>query len=141
MLSSFSNRKITIWAICFALFFGALAPAISHARASASSAEFSWVTICSGSGNKQVKLADRDNPANALSTGAADIPKDALVVLKHCPFCSNHTASWALPPSSGLVLYKPSLSAKYTAFFDATTRSLFNWARAQPRGPPPLSLG
>lgn len=110
-----------------AILLASLAPALSHALASATGT--SWIEICSTQGSKWIKAGD---------DGSERSPASAHVV-DHCPYCSLHAPTLGLPPAKHLAQLPLVLSHEVPLAFLSAPRSLHAWVSAQPRAPPLFS--
>jgi hypothetical protein len=123
-----AHRRITGWIAVLAILLAALAPALSHALASASGSQ--WVEICTAQGSKWVQAgedgAERGTPPSAH-------------VLEHCPYCSLHAPTLGLPLVQHLAALPLRLSHQVPLAFLAAPRTLHAWVSAQPRAPPLFS--
>lgn len=121
------DRRLTGWIAALAILLASLAPALSHALASATGS--GWVEVCTAQGSKWVQ---------AGPDGGEHAPASAHL-LEHCPYCSLHTPSLGLPPAAppvpGLL---PRVHEAPRAWLPAP-RTLHPWVRAQPRAPPLFS--
>jgi hypothetical protein len=118
------RRAIAIWLAAVAVFFGALAPSISHAVGAGHSS--TWVEICSLQGTKLVRVGDGDREPIPVTKH----------LLEHCPYCSLHMPSLALPPSGSSPLVLLDLRDDFPVAFFSASRTLYAWVSAQPRAPP-----
>ncbi len=76
-----------------AMVLGALAPAVAHAWVAAAD-EGQWIEVCSASGMVWLKAEGPD--ASADQAMDPDMPMADMSL--HCPWCSFHGSSVALPP-------------------------------------------
>lgn len=127
-------RRCISWFACLAILMSALAPALSHALVSRAAGDV-WVEICSVTGAKLVRL---DSGAAADDTQAAGPGHETAPVhtYKHCPYCAIHSDGLGLPPPAMAEPALLSLGHAVPALFLHAPRTLFAWARAQPRAPP-----
>lgn len=110
------------------MWFGALAPTISHALASANVT--AWAEVCTPQGMRWVSLADdvAAEPATPNSNPAG--------MLDHCPFCTLNSQGSAPPP---VVATPPLIAAENLGppeRFLSAARTAHAWCAAQPRAPP-----
>ncbi len=111
------TRRCAAWLACIAILFAALAPSISQALSTASSA--TQTEICSTGATKLVKV----------TAGKA-------LHFQHCPFCATHAGSFALPPSASLAMPLPEARHSRPFLFYQSPRPLPIWTVAQSRAPP-----
>lgn len=104
-----------------------LAPAMSHALASATGTN--WIEICTTQGSKWIK---------ASQDGSERAPASAHVV-DHCPYCSLQTPTLGLPPAEHLAHLPLRLSLEVPIAFLSAPRTLHACVSAQPRAPPLFS--
>lgn len=122
-LAAVVRRRIA-WIALLAILVAALAPAMNHAFA-ADLDPTDWV--CAQGPAKTAYPGDG---------GAPLAPKASHI--DHCPYCSPHGASVALPAASSTDLL-PVVAAAFpvpSLFFHAP-RPLYAWTSTQPRAPPP----
>lgn len=112
--------------------FAALAPAVSHALALASSST-AWVEVCSAQGSRWVQLGD-DGAEQGTST---DGPLAGH--FDHCPFCHLGQQGLAPPPAPLAPIALPTLRDGLPERFFSAPRTAHAWCRAQPRAPPLFS--
>jgi hypothetical protein len=122
---AYSRLISTIAAL--AILLAALAPALSHALASA--AGTSWVEICTAQGSKWIQAGD---------DGSERAPTSAHV-LDHCPYCSLHAPGLGLPPAEFRAHLPLRLGDAVPLAFLSAPRTLHAWVSAQPRAPPLFS--
>lgn len=122
-----AHRRLTSWIAALAILLASLAPALSHALASATGAD--WIEICTIQGSKWVQAGE---------DGSERAPASAHV-LEHCPYCSLQTPTLGLPPVTQRVAVPPRLSHAVPRAFLSAPRTLHAWVRAQPRAPPLFS--
>ena len=110
------------------MWFGALAPAVSHALVAAGSA--TWVQVCTPQGMRWVSGAE--DPA-----AQPDQPNGtAAGLLDHCPYCTlSHQGAAPPPAATGLVLL-PFESVGPPKRFLSAARTAHVWCAALPRAPP-----
>lgn len=110
------------------MLLAALAPALSHALASATGTQ--WVEICTAQGSKWIQVgedgSERGTPASAH-------------VLDHCPYCTLHAPNLGLPPVQHLAQLPLPLRHEVPLAFLSAPRTLHAWVSAQPRAPPLFS--
>ena len=127
------TRRIAAWAACLAILMSALAPSVSHALASARGVNIAWMEVCSVAGTRLVKaeigIEKADDPAQ----------HDASAQANHCPFCSTHAASFALPPPASPLFHLDSSIRLRPPLFYQSPRPLPIWTQAQSRAPPVYS--
>ena len=124
------SKPLFIWVACFAMLINALAPSISHAVTTWSSAPASpMMEICTMNGVQPMAEmpglpgSDHSGPSNAGSG-------------EHCPFCLPHAGSFALPPSDLPVRAMVAGHDLFPSLFYHAPYRLFSWTAANPRGPP-----
>lgn len=122
-----AHRRITSWIAALAILLASLAPALSHALASATGTN--WIEICTTQGSKWI-------PAGEDGTERA--PPSAHL-LEHCPYCTLHAPALGLPPAAALVHLPLQLSHPVPLAFLSAPRTLHAWVSAQPRAPPLFS--
>jgi hypothetical protein len=122
-----AHRRLTSWIAALAILLASLAPALSHALASATGTQ--WVEICTAQGSKWIKAGE---------DGSERSPASAHV-LDHCPYCSLHAPTLGLPPATPLARLPLRLSHKLPLAFLSAPRTLHAWVSAQPRAPPLFS--
>ena len=127
------TRRFAAWAACLAILMSALAPSVSHALALARGSDIAWMEICSVAG---VKLVKADAAVKKAGTPAS---RDTLAEAAHCPFCSTHAASFALPPAAALVFAVDSGARIRPLLFYRSPSPLPIWTDAQSRAPPRFS--
>lgn len=110
-----------------AILLASLAPALSHALASATGS--TWIEICTTQGSKWIKAGE---------DGSERSPASAHV-LDHCPYCSLHAPTLGLPPATHLAHLPLRLSQEVPLAFLSAPRTLHAWVSAQPRAPPLFS--
>ena len=122
-----THRRLTSWIAAFAILLASLAPALSHAVASATGS--SWIEVCTAQGSKWIQ-ADDDGTERAPASGH---------VLDHCPYCSLHAPTVGLPPAAHAALLPSGLSHVVPLAYLYAPRTLHAWVSAQPRAPPLFS--
>lgn len=122
-----AHRRLTSWIAVLAILLASLAPALSHALATATGT--SWVEICTTQGSKWIQAGE---------DGSERSPASAHV-LDHCPFCSLHAPTLGLPPATLLGQLPLQLSHEVPRAFLFAPRTLHAWLSAQPRAPPLFS--
>lgn len=123
-----THRRLTSWIAALAILLASLAPALSHAVASATGSN--WIQICTAQGSKWIQAGE---------DGSEQAPASAHV-LDHCPYCSLHAPTLGLPPAKALAHLPPvGLSHEVPRAFLSAPRTLHAWVRAQPRAPPLFS--
>lgn len=121
------HRRLTSWVAALAILLASLAPALSHAMASAAGS--GWVEICTTQGSKRIQAGD---------DGSQRAPALAHV-LDHCPYCSLHAPTLGLPPATDLAQQSLRLCHEVPLAFLSAPRTPHAWVSAQPRAPPLLS--
>jgi hypothetical protein len=122
-----AHRRLTSWIAALAILLASLAPALSHALASATGS--TWIEICTTQGSKWIKAGE---------DGSEHSPASAHV-LDHCPYCSLHAPTLGLPPATHLAHLPLRLSLEVPLAFLSAPRTLHAWVSAQPRAPPLFS--
>lgn len=122
-----SLRRLTSWIAALAILMGALAPALSHALASAGGKH--WVEICTTQGSEWIQTGE---------DGTERLPATAHG-LEHCPYCTLHAPTLGVPPANGLVQAPARLGHGVPLAFLSAPRTLHAWVSAQPRAPPLFS--
>ena len=122
-----AHRRLTSWIAVLAILLASLAPALSHALATATGT--SWVEICTTQGSKWIQAGE---------DGSERSPASAHV-LDHCPYCSLHAPTLGLPPATLLGQLPLQLSHEVPRAFLFAPRTLHAWLSAQPRAPPLFS--
>ncbi len=122
-----THRRLTSWIAALAILLASLAPALSHALASATGSN--WVEICTTQGSKWIQ-AGEDGSERAPASGHA---------LEHCPYCSLHAPALGLPPTTDLAQPLPGLCHEVPLAFLSAQRTLHAWVSALPRAPPLFS--
>lgn len=122
-----AHRRLTTWIAALAFLLASLAPSLSHALASAGRAD--RVEVCTVQGSKWVAASE---------DGSERAPVSAHL-LEHCPYCSLHVPTPALPPATHLAHLPLRLSHEVPLAFLAAPHTLHAWASAQPRAPPLFS--
>jgi len=89
--------------------------------------------VCSVSGTKLVKADISGKKADAPAT------HDTWGQAGHCPFCSPHAASFALPPTASLVFQLTESTRMRPLLFYQSHQPLAIWTDAQTRAPPRFS--
>ena len=122
-----AHRRLISWIAAFAIMLSSLAPALSHALATATGTN--WIEICTTQGSRWIK---------ASQDGSERAPASAHVV-DHCPYCSPQTPTLGLPPAHHLAQLPLGLSDEVPLAFLSAPLTLHAWASAQPRAPPLFS--
>lgn len=78
-----------------AMVLGALAPTVAHAWVAAAD-EGQWIEVCSASGMVWLKAGALDGSEDPATDTGTDMPMADMSA--HCPWCSFHGPSAALPP-------------------------------------------
>ena len=124
------NRRFIAWFACLAILLNTLAPAISHAMASAKGEQAPWAQICSTSGARFIPLdLGNDAPSQDRQPMAMD----------HCAYCLTHAGSFAIFVDAPLPLLTGDVAHDYPPRFYQSPRRLHVWATASPRAPPVLA--
>lgn len=124
------NRRFIAWLACLAILLNTLAPAISHAMASAKGEQTPWAQICSTSGARFIPLD--------LNTDAP--PQDRQpMAMDHCAYCLTHAGSFAIFTALPLPLVTGTLAYDHPPRFYQSPRRQFVWTTASPRAPPVLA--
>jgi hypothetical protein len=113
------------WIAALAILFNALAPVVSHARASS----VTQVEICTAMGVAMVAM-----PAD----GKPD-PDHLLKGMDHCAYCTTHAASFGMPPHPSAMFAVLGGHDVYPPLFYQSPSTLFTWSRAHARAPPVVS--
>lgn len=120
--------------------FAALAPAVSHALASAGAT--AWVEVCTAQGMRWVAIADEAlSPAKSVTSvtpaeGEAGKPMSPAAKLAHCPACTLASDDLAPPPAVPALLPLPLQRAGPPPRFEQAPRTAHAWLPAQARAPP-----
>lgn len=122
-----AHRRLTSWIAALAILLASLAPALSHALASATGSN--WIEICTTQGSRWIQ-AGQDGSERAPSSAH---------VLEHCPYCSLQAPTLGLPPVTHRVHLPVQLSHVVPLAFLGAPRTLHAWVSAQPRAPPLFS--
>ncbi|WP_393938690.1 DUF2946 domain-containing protein [Piscinibacter sakaiensis] len=122
-----AHRRITSWIAALAILLASLAPALSHALASATGAD--WIEICTTQGSKWIQAGE---------DGTERTPASAHL-LEHCPYCTLHAPALGLPPAASLAHLPLQSSHAVPLAFLSAPRTLHAWVSAQPRAPPLFS--
>jgi hypothetical protein len=119
------RRVLQLWIAILATLFSALAPAISQAYTQTERYP-GLGEMCSVKGLSSPKQA----PAKPDPLGHH---------MKNCPYCATHGGSFALLPAAPLSVQVLDGHDLYPPLYYRAPAPLFNWAAAQPRGPPAVS--
>lgn len=122
-----AHRRLTSWIAALAILLASLAPALSHALASATGSN--WIEICTTQGSKWIQAGE---------DGTERAPASAHL-LEHCPYCTLHAPVLGLPPAAALAHLPLQLSHAVPLAFLSAPRTLHAWVSAQPRAPPLFS--
>jgi hypothetical protein len=122
-----AHRRLTSWIAALAILLAALAPALSHALASATGTN--WIEICTTQGSKWIQ-AGEDGTERAPASSH---------LLEHCPYCTLQAPALGLPPATLLDPLPLRLSHAVPLAFLSAPRTLHAWVSAQPRAPPLFS--
>jgi hypothetical protein len=130
------GRKIAAWLALFAVFFGAVAPAVSHALIRAD-AQMYGAEICTSTGMHWVAAA-QSAPADIDAATAKHLAK--AFAFNHCPFCLHSATHGVLPLHSFAYLFVNAggtqVPVSRQAFFYVDDSRIW----APPRGPPAMHL-
>lgn len=118
-------RSWTSWLATLALLLAALAPSISMALDPGNSR---WAEICTATGSKWV--ADDGSIADT-----APVPAGAHT-FEHCPYCSLHASTLAMPPASVAIVPPAQAGCPVAVADPAVPRPRPAWVSAPPRAPP-----
>jgi len=130
MRDIFKTRRLWAWIACFAILLNALAPSISHAISASAGQTAAWAEICSVDGARFVAVGT-DHAQSAEGSQSPQAQPSA-----HCPFCSTHAGTFALP-AAAMTLRVPITGARLLpSLFYRSPQPLFSWAAANPRAPP-----
>jgi hypothetical protein len=140
MLHAFSpiarGRRYAAWLALFAVFFGAVDPAVSHALIRAD-AQMYGAEICTSTGMHWVADA-QPAPADFDAATAKHLAK--AFAFNHCPFCLHSATHGVLPLHSFAYLFVnvrgTQVPVSRQAFFYVDDSRIW----APPRGPPALQL-
>jgi hypothetical protein len=127
------TRRLAAWAACLAILMSALAPSVSHALALARGVDIAWMEVCSVAGVKLVK-ADA-----GVDKAGAPASHETLAQAGHCPYCSTHAASFALPPKASPAFQLTGDAGLRPMLFYQSPRPLPVWTDAHSRAPPLVS--
>jgi hypothetical protein len=127
------TRRFAAWAACLAILMSALAPSVSHALALARGSDIAWMEVCSVAGTKLVKADVGVKKADAPTT------HDAMGQAGHCPFCSTHAASFALPSAASPAFQLTGSARMRPLLFYQSPQPLAIWTDAHSRAPPRFS--
>jgi hypothetical protein len=124
------RHSLALWFALLAMWFGVLAPTVSHALAAAGSS--AWVEVCTTQGMRWVAVADEAN------AGPADASGGPAAHLDHCPACNAGGGGMAPPPAPLPWAPLPSLREGLPPRFEQAPRTAHAWQPAQARAPPAL---
>lgn len=110
------------------MWFGALAPAVSHALVATGST--TWTQVCTPQGMRWVSGAEDPAAQPGQPNGTA------AGLLDHCPYCTLGTLGAAPPPVAPALLVLPAESLGPPERFLSAARTAHAWCAAQPRAPP-----
>ena len=127
MYTFVKRRLLLTWMAVLAVMFSALAPSASHALA-ANSALDGLAVICTVDGATAVKSGRSSDDKSAT--------KSPDQHFEHCPYCTSHGGSPALPPQLPVSFAVATGHDAYPPLFYQAPRSLHSWAAANPRAPP-----
>jgi hypothetical protein len=127
------TRRLAAWAACLAILMSALAPSVSHALALARGVDIAWMEVCSVAG---IKLVKADAGVDKAGSPASH---DTLAQAGHCPYCSTHAASFALPPTASPAFQLTGGAGLRPMLFYQSPRPLPVWTDAHSRAPPLVS--
>ncbi|MDR1968336.1 MAG: DUF2946 domain-containing protein [Burkholderiaceae bacterium] len=126
MVSSKLRRRAAWLAWC-AIFFGAVAPAISHLLAAPP--DWAWGRICSASGTQGA----------ASGTGSQPSP-EVLSDQEQCPFCVLRDLLPFIPTQPGAGIFAATFTGDVPRYIDnGVARARFIWHAYQTRAPPGFS--
>lgn len=119
------RSMLHLWIAILAILFSALAPAISQALTKT---------------ERYLGLGEICTVKGVSSTDQAPAKSDPLTHhMKNCPYCATHGGSFALLPPALLSVQVLDGHDLYPPLYYRAPAPLFNWAAAQPRGPPTVS--
>lgn len=118
---SLSRRRLTTWALLFALVLAAVTPAMAKAWAFAQGNLAPWSVVCTSPTDAPMAPAD-----------------DARHLLEHCAWCHLQHQLLA-PPPAAVAMHSPALRDVVPKLFLQAPRPLPAWAPAQARAPPTLA--
>ncbi|MCB5188511.1 DUF2946 domain-containing protein [Methylobacillus caricis] len=122
------KRRLIALLSCIAVFFSALAPAVSHALAAHGDHQ-AWMVVCSASGSKYMPLP--------LETAApAKKSPEKSMDMAHCLYCSMHAHTPAFIIGNAPKLLSGNLSYELPELYYHAPQPLFAWASSNPRAPP-----
>ncbi len=126
-----SRRRLTLWIVCLAILWAALAPALASIGSLSAGKPMPWHEICTTSGL----------PSSALSSASGDgLPSpDKARPATHCPWCV--LQAWiGLPPATVSGIH-PALASFVSPRHadDPPLRGATRYRPAAPRGPPLIS--
>jgi len=127
---SLKRQLLVAWIALLGVLFGVLAPAVSHAMASAAPAT-EEVEVCTMKGMVTI-VVDKAQPAESSSPMLDHM-------FKHCPYCASHGGFAALLPGPSLAFPLSRQTLAYPPLFYQSAASLFAWTVANPRAPPSLA--
>jgi hypothetical protein len=122
-----AHRRLTAWIAALAILAASLGPALIHALASATEAD--WIEICTTQGPKWIQAGKEGSEGTPVSAH----------LLEHCSYCSPHAPALGLPPATALAYLPLQLSHSVPRAFLSAQRILNPWVSAQPRAPPLFS--
>jgi hypothetical protein len=115
------------WIAALAILFNALAPVVSHARATPNLAQ---VEICTAMGVAMVAM-----PSPGDKPDAGHLYKG----MNHCAYCATHAGSFGLPPQAPTLFAVAGGHDAYPPLFYQSPSALFTWSRFHARAPPAVS--
>jgi hypothetical protein len=114
-----------LWIAILAILFSALAPAVSQALTQP---------------ERYPGLGEMCTMQGRSAPDQAPAKSDPLTHhMKNCPYCATHGGSFALLPPAPLSVQVLDGHDLYPPLYYRAPAPLFNWAAAQPRGPPTVS--
>ncbi|MRX06257.1 DUF2946 domain-containing protein [Pseudoduganella sp. FT25W] len=119
MLYFVKRQTLHIWIAILGVLFAALAPTVSHALASTTTAALA--EMCT------------------VDSGAKKAPTNIMHGMEHCAYCVMHGGAPALPPSALGGFAVIGGHDFYPPLFYTAPQPLHTWRAASPRGPPALS--
>ncbi|HEU4707694.1 MAG TPA: DUF2946 domain-containing protein, partial [Methylophilaceae bacterium] len=122
MKPSGRHSRLIAWVACIAILLNALAPAITHAMASARGDISLLQEVCSAAGNKSpiVLHLGIKKPSNDKDSKSAP--------MQHCPYCYTHAGSFGMVTGFPPLAASPDLAYSAPELFYHAPRPLFVWA-------------
>jgi hypothetical protein len=124
--SGFANRLIS-WIACLAILMGAIAPAITHSLQRSSGND--WIEVCTSLGAQFIQSGDTADGHSVPGKNGDQGP--------HCPYCSPHLSTLALPPAIAVALLIAPVPFPLPVLLREAPRPASSWPTAQSRAPPP----